>query len=774
MKLNFNRNLQLGYGFSILILLTVGIVSYNTLNNLLDSDKAVAHSNLVIQKLENAMSVMKDAETGQRGYLLTNKTIFLTPYLGAYQKAAAFINEVNILTGDNFEQQRNIAKVRAVLAKRMYIIQNLVSKKQKGDVVSTANLDEGRMAMDALRNAIDKAENTERRLLGERNAALNRYISFTPPAIAAALALAIIIALISYYGVVREVTRKDRLSASLQLKEEETAAVNEKLAAANEELTAINEELARAQDELALFNGQLEKRVEERTRALAESEEETQALNEELTAINEELAAANEEMTTTNEELYQSREATLRNEKLFRSIAMNIPRSLVLVVDLERKLITVEGDLKGIMGYHEDDYRGRYLADVAGQRYIAAKGLYDRMMGGEQFRVEWKSVSNSDLQVDFVPLKDELGAVYAGLVIALDVTEAKQAEQQSAKLAAIIESSDDAIISKTLDGIITSWNHSAERMFGYTEAEMIGQSIMKLLPEDRQDEEPQIIGRLKNGERVAHFETKRVTSDGQIIDVSLSISLIWDAHGNIAGVAKIARDISEKKRDEVRKNDFIGMVSHELKTPLTSLMALVQVTNAKLKTNPDAFLAGAMDKANVQVRRMSNMINGFLNVSRLESGKIAIDKEEFELDELIREVVAEHVLTITTHVIHINNCDNVLVKADRDKISSVLSNLISNAIKYSPKGQLVEVKCRLTNGMAQVSVKDEGMGIKAQDLSQIFDRYYRVETNHTRHISGFGIGLYLSAEIIRRHDGQIWADSENEVGSTFYFSLPLG
>jgi PAS domain S-box-containing protein len=767
MKLKFNRNLQLGYGFSILILLTVGIISYSTLHNLLDSNKAVAHSNLVIQKLENAMSVMKDAETGERGYILTNKSVFLLPYHGAFKKAVALVNQVDTLTGDDHDQQRNIAKVRAILAERMDIIQSLVDKTQKGIVISSAELDEGRMAMDALRAAIDKAENTERKLLEQRTTTLNRYTAFAPTAIAVALALAIVIALVSYLGVMRDVNEKEKLRADLQQKEQETAAFNE-------ELTAINEELSQAQDELSLLNEQLEKRVEDRTRALAESEEETQALNEELTAINEELAAANEEMVATNEELHKSREATLRNEKLFRSIAVNIPRSLVLVVDLERRLLTVEGDMKNIMGYDRDDYRGKYLADVAGKRYDAAKGLYDRMMDdGEQFRIELKSAADSDLQVDFVPLRNDAGQVYAGLVIALDITESKMAEERSAKLAAIVESSDDAIIGKTLEGIITSWNHSAERIFGYADMEMIGQSILKLLPPDRQDEEPQIIGRLKRGERVAHFETQRLTKSGQILDVSLTISPVWDAQGNITGVSKIARDISEKKRDEMRKNDFIGMVSHELKTPLTSLMALIQVTNSKLKTNPDGFLAGAMDKANVQVKRMSSMINGFLNVSRLESGKIAIDKEEFDLDELIREVVAEHTLTVTTHVVHINYCDHVEINADRDKISSVLSNLISNAVKYSPKNKDIEVKCTLNNNQATVSVKDGGMGIKAQDIDKIFDRYYRVETNHTRHISGFGIGLYLSAEIIRRHDGQIWAESESGVGSTFYFTLPL-
>lgn len=781
MKLKFNRNLQLGYGFSILTLLTVGIISYSTLNNLLNSNKAVEHSTLVIQKLEQAMSVMKDAETGQRGFLLTGKDAFLEPYNGAYQRATGLVNQVSQLTADNPQQQANLANVHEVLTHRMAILRELVSKKQQSQFIQPTDLEKGKAAMDALRQAIDRAEGNERKLLEQRASVLERYTIFAPLAILAALVLAVVIAFVSYYNVMRDVQEKDRLQRELEVKEEETAAFNEELTAANEEitaaneeLTAINEELFQVQHELSVVNESLEEKVALRTKALAESEEETQALNEELTAINEELAAANEEMLVTNEDLQKSREETQRSERLFRSIAVNIPRSLILVMDPEHNLITVEGDLMNRLGYHRSNYTGLPMATVTTpERYAATKAYYDRMLGGEQIRVELKSAAGDDFQVDFVPLKNDQGIVYAGLVIALDISEQKMAEERSAKLAAIVESSDDAIISKTLDGVVTSWNGAAERLFGYPAAEMIGQSILKIIPENRLDEEPQIISSIKNGERVEHFETERHTSDGRILNVSLTVSPIRDALGNITGISKIARDISEQKQDEQRKSDFIGMVSHELKTPLTSLMALIQVTNSKLKDSPDGFLAGAMEKATIQVRRMSSMINGFLNVSRLESGKIAIDKELFDLDVLIREIVAEYELTVSTHIIHINICDHVKVNADREKIGSVISNLLSNAVKYAPKNKDIEVKCMLTDGFAQISVKDEGMGIRPQDLPKIFDRYYRVETSHTRHISGFGIGLYLSAEIIHRHDGRIWAESESGTGSVFYFSLPV-
>ena len=166
------------------------------------------------------------------------------------------------------------------------------------------------------------------------------------------------------------------------------------------------------------------------------------------------------------------------------------------------------------------------------------------------------------------------------------------------------------------------------------------------------------------------------------------------------------------------------------------------------------------------------MINGFLNLSRLESGKLHIIKEKFDMEDLIQEVIEETELIVASHNIHFTPNQPIMVNADRDKIGSVISNLLSNAVKYSPKGKDIEVKCAIAGKNVQISIKDEGMGIKPQDKEKLFERYYRVQSNHTQHISGFGIGLYLCSEIVQRHQGEIWAESETGKGSTFYFSIP--
>lgn len=424
------------------------------------------------------------------------------------------------------------------------------------------------------------------------------------------------------------------------------------------------------------------------------------------------------------------------------------------------------------MGYDRKNYEGKHPGEISAERYEASRHLYERVMAGEKFSIERKAETGENYLVHFVPLLNEDGVADSALIIALDISEIKKADEKSAKLSAIVESTDDAIISKTFESVVTSWNRSAERMFGYSADEMIGQTIYKIIPEQRHAEEPEILARLKDGQRVEHFETKRLKKDGTELDVSLTISPIKDTQGNIIGLSKIARDITEKKLEEQRKNDFIGMVSHELKTPLTSLNAIVQLAATKIKTEENPFLASAMERANVQVKKMTAMINGFLNVSRLEAGKMHLEKQLFDMEELLHEIVDETSIIVPTNQIKITGCESIQVFADRDKISSVVSNLISNAVKYSPNGRPIEVNCSVSNDELVVGVKDDGMGINSAHLENIFDRYFRVETNHTRNISGFGIGLYLSAEIIKLHGGKIWAESSAGSGSIFYFSLP--
>jgi PAS domain S-box-containing protein len=248
----------------------------------------------------------------------------------------------------------------------------------------------------------------------------------------------------------------------------------------------------------------------------------------------------------------ESREQIMRSERLFRSISLNIPNSLVLVFDKNYKVLTLEGDLMRKMGYDSSDYEGKYLYDLGPiEKHQAMLPFYDRVFAGETFSEERISDETGEtFMVHFVPMRNEEDEIYAALLIALDITEFKKVEDKIGMLGAIVESSEDAIVSKTLDGTVTSWNKGAERIFGYTEEEMIGKPISMIIPPDRMDEEPHILDRIKSGKRVNHFETKRMRKDGTVIDISLTLSPLKNSDGEVIGVSKIARDVTTQKKAE--------------------------------------------------------------------------------------------------------------------------------------------------------------------------------------------------------------------------------
>lgn len=254
----------------------------------------------------------------------------------------------------------------------------------------------------------------------------------------------------------------------------------------------------------------------------------------------------------------------------------------------------------------------------------------------------------------------------------------------------------------------------------------------------------------------------------------LEVDLFNYLHENgINAMVSHCRDISTRVDIDNQKAGFIGVASHELKTPLTSVKAYLQVLEVKASQLADPFFSGALQKVNYQVKKMTFMINDFLNLSRLESGMLQLNKNEFGLNELIEEVLQECRLVMPNRQILLSTAKEATLFADREKILSVVHNLISNAAKYSKPEKAIHLKTDISAGWVQLSVKDQGIGMRAEDQSKVFDRYYRVHSEQTKVVSGFGIGLFLCAEIIRLHGGEIGVQSEYEKGSTFYFKLPL-
>ncbi|WP_207535586.1 ATP-binding protein [Desertivirga arenae] len=380
-------------------------------------------------------------------------------------------------------------------------------------------------------------------------------------------------------------------------------------------------------------------------------------------------------------------------------------------------------------------------------------------------------------------LFDEQGKVAGIIVSANDITaqvssrkELEKAYEQAnlSKQAAQLGTFDMDLLAGTME-----WDARCRELFGISHNNEVNYNVdfVKGLHEEDRDRVQTLIDDLftrqkPDGDYDVEYRTVGA-EDGKVRWVRAKGKVFFDDTNTAVRFIGSVLDITSQKLDEQRKNDFIGMVSHELKTPLTTLKANIQLLSRKARTKSDPFYIWALDKSEKQVDKMKNMIYGFLNLSRLESGKLFLDLKEVDLNRLILDEINSLLSIQERERIRFRNWDDIKVKADPDKISHVLSNLISNAIKYSPKGGSIEVESRTEGDEAIVSVKDEGIGIEKKDLDKLFDRYYRVKMNSTEYISGFGIGLYLSSEIVSRHNGRIWVESEVDKGSTFFFSLPL-
>lgn len=467
-------------------------------------------------------------------------------------------------------------------------------------------------------------------------------------------------------------------------------------------------------------------------------------------------------------------------KSLILSAIINSTDDAIISKNLNGIITSWNPSAQRIFGYLPEEIIGQsVLKLIPPDRQDEETLILSRLRKGE--RVQYfhtKRLTNSgkliDVSLTISPVKDEQGTIIGVSKIARDLTDVIEAEKQSAMLSAIVSYSDDAIVSKDLNSIVTSWNTSAERLFGYTAEEMIGESIVKLIPTDRLEEEPQIIARIKMGQRVDHFETKRRTKSGKLLDVSLTISPVLDLSGRIIGISKIARDITDKKQEEQRKNDFIAIVSHELKTPLTSMRSYVQLALAKAVERSDPFTQKVLSRAETQTRKMTSLIQDFLNLSRLEEGKMSLNVSEFSLTGLMEEVLSDTLVLSVAHEITYEPCEEVSITGDREKLGQVLINLVGNAIKYSPEGTTITMRCKLNNGQVTFSVADQGYGISKADQARLFERFYRVNTGQQGHVSGFGIGLYLVSEILKLHGGEIKVKSKPGAGSTFSFVLPIG
>jgi len=470
-----------------------------------------------------------------------------------------------------------------------------------------------------------------------------------------------------------------------------------------------------------------------------------------------------------------------------------------------------------MLGLEQKEIIGQRIVDVIGSDGLAAiQPHIDRVLAGEpteyEQEVQFKTVGARFLRGVYRPHKDRSGAIVGWIASISDLTEHRRAQEAQRRtqdelhevqrrtekdlqhLASIVENTDDVIVGRDLDGLVTSWNAAAERLFGYTAEEMIGRPLSILIPTDRTSEEPEILARLRQGERLEHYETVRRAKDGRLIEVSLTTSPIKDANGEVIGFSKIARDITDQKKAEAErdallksehiaraqaeeanrvKDEFLAVLSHELRTPLNAILGWASLLRGGKLDEQHA--ARALEIVERNATAQSKLIEGVLDVSRIVSGKLQLDIRPTQLSAVIATAVdsirpAADAKNMTLRVV--GGEPEPLVLVDANRLQQVVWNLLSNAVKFSPAGGEVTVALRGSNSHVEIAVQDRGQGIPTEFLPHVFDRFRQQDSSTTRKHGGLGLGLAIVRNLVELHGGTVTAESDGVgQGATFIVRL---
>jgi PAS domain S-box-containing protein len=397
--------------------------------------------------------------------------------------------------------------------------------------------------------------------------------------------------------------------------------------------------------------------------------------------------------------------------------------------------------------------------------------LYGRRKDGSEFPVE----------ISLSPLETAEGTLVSASI--RDITERCKADEQRSRLAAIVDSSADAIIGKTLQGVITSWNDGAERIFGYTAAEVLGKSIDLLIPESRGNEEAQLLARLSQGERIEQFDTVRKRKDGTEIQVSLTSSPVRDSAGRLIGASKVVRDITErrhaaealalaKEAAEAATREleaFSYSVAHDLRAPLRGMNGFAQVLLSTYRGKFDAEGVDWLEEIVGNAKKMGELIDGLLSLARVTRGEVR--PESVDLSELARELVAQLAAADTERAVDVQIQPQLSAIIDPRLARVLLGNLLGNAWKFTSRAASSRIEFGRSEGDRAPAffVSDNGAGFDPAFGGKLFAPFQRLHA--ASEFPGTGIGLATVQRIVRRHGGEIWAEGAVDVGATFHFTL---
>jgi PAS domain S-box-containing protein len=451
----------------------------------------------------------------------------------------------------------------------------------------------------------------------------------------------------------------------------------------------------------------------------------------------------------------------------------------ILITNTKAEIYYVNPAWEKLTGYRFQEVSGKNPRILnSGKTSVKVyKKMWESLLNGKSFSTDEicdrrKDGTEYQIHSTFFPIRKNHKNLYY-VQIMHDITKRKFIEDILLFHDQILISMSEgvAIIKKSNKKFVYT-NPAFERMFGYEADELLGKYVSvvnaptKKSPEEKVQE---IIDKLKK-DSAWSGEVLHIKKDGTTFWCQTNISTFKHHTYGDVWIA-VHQDITERKILEKQKDAFIGIASHELKTPITTLSAYTQILEKRLKgdTKNEYFL----ENIKVQTNRLLGLIDDLLNVSRIDSGKISLKIKPFNINALVKKIIVDFQYTTASHEFIHKGTIKQLVPGDENRIEQVIINLLSNAVKYSPQGKKVIVSLSSDKNYGTVAVQDFGLGIPKEDQAHIFERFYRTKEKDEGKVSGFGLGLYICSEIIKKHKGKIWVESEKGKGSTFNFSLPL-